>query len=113
MNFHHFLNITIKIVTYIIDSMVLIYWQRFPPYLIPFWEVMANKHSEMSLKSGFLLLPKHLKFENSETTNHIRIRLGPDMYHLNTFPLQRNGGGNIWAGGCASKKPPRNTIKLT
>ena len=96
-----------------IDSMVLIYRPRFPTYLIPFWVVVAKKHPKISLKSGFLLLPKHLKFENSGITNHIRIKLRPDMYHLNTSLLSRNGGVNQWAGGGASKKPPKNTMKLT
>ena len=92
--FPPFLDITIKIVTYMIDSMVLIYWPRFPIYLIPFWGVIAKKHPKISLKSGFLLLPKHLKFENSGTTNPILIKLGLDMYHLNTFLLPRNGDVN-------------------
>ena len=87
--FPPFLDITVKIVTYMIDSMVLIYFPRFPTYLIPFWGVMANKHPKIRLKSGFLFLPKHLKFESSGTTNHIRIKLGPDLYHLNTFLLSR------------------------
>ena len=81
--------------------MVLIYWPRFPTYLIPFWGVMAKKNPKISLKSGFLLLPKHLKFENSRTTNHIRIKLRPDMYHVNTFVLPRNGGFKPWADGGA------------
>ena len=27
------------------------------------------------------------------------MRLGPDMYHLNTFYLHKNGRGNVWADG--------------
>ena len=77
-----------------VDSMVLRYWPRFQTYLTPFWRVMAKKHPKISLKSHFLLLPRHLKFENSGIINHIRIKLAPDMYHLNPFPLPRNEGVN-------------------
>ena len=86
-----------------IDSMVLIYWPTFPTYLIPFWGVMTKKRPKISLKSCFLLLPKHLKFENSGTTNHIRIKLGPDSYQLNTFPLPRNRDVNQWRVGAHQK----------
>ena len=58
-----------------------------------------------------LLFPKHLKFENSGTTNHIHIKLGPDMYHLNTFPLPRNEGVNRWAGEGACKKTKKTCHK--
>ena len=103
--FPQFLDGTIKIVTYIIYYLILHYWSTFQVYLSLFWGVMAKKRPKMRLKSYFLLLPKYLKFDNSGTTNHIRIKLGPDMYHLNTFPLTRNEGGNRWVGGGACKKP--------
>ena len=54
--FHPFLDSTIKIVTYMIDSLVLIYYPRFPTYLISFWGVMAKKRPKISLKSYFLFL---------------------------------------------------------
>ena len=68
-----------------IHPMVLRYWSRFQTYLTPFWGVMAKKLPKISLKSYFLLLPKHLKLEKSETATQIRIKLGPDVYHFNTF----------------------------
>ena len=41
------------------------------------------------------------------------MKLGPDMYHLNTFNIPKNGGVNEWAaGGGAIKKPPENAMKL-
>ena len=41
------------------------------------------------------------------------MKLGPDMYHLNTFNVSKHKGVNKWAGGGgASKKPPENVIKL-
>ena len=111
--FPPFLDSTIRIVTYIIQYLVLLYWSTFQAHLSPFWGVMAKKRPKISLKSYFLLLPKHLKFENSGTKNHTCIKLGPDMYHLNTFLLPRNGGVNQWVwGGDAYKKPPKNAIKL-
>ena len=71
-------------------------------------------HLEDSLPVSYCLnFPKHLKFENSGTTNHIHIKLGPDMYHLNTFPLPRNEGVNRWAAGGAPKKQLKNGKKLT
>ena len=110
--FPPFLNSTIKNVTYMIESMVLHYWPKFQTYLIPFWGVMAKKHPKISLKLYFLLLSKYLKLHNSGTTNFINTKLGPDMYHLSTFHLPRNGGVNQWVGSGAYKKPPNNTIKL-
>ena len=41
------------------------------------------------------------------------MKLGPDMYLLNTFRLQRNEGVNQWVGEGAYKKPLKNAIKLT
>ena len=41
------------------------------------------------------------------------MKLGPDMYHLNTFNIPKHEGVNKWAGeGGASKKPPVNAKKL-
>ena len=74
---------------------------------------MMKKHPKSSLKSYFLHLRKHLKFENSSTRHQTYMKLGPDMYLLNTFRLQRNEGVNQWAGEGAYKKPLKNAIKLT
>ena len=46
------------------------------------------------------------------------MKLGPYLYHVNTFNIPNNGGVNEWAGGGggegfgATKKPPENAIKL-
>ena len=47
------------------------------------------------------------------------MKLGPDMYHPNTFNIPKNEGvknGQVWGGGLvgwsATKKPPENDIKL-
>ena len=40
------------------------------------------------------------------------MKLGPDMYHLNTFNMIKHEGVNEWAGGDATKKPPENAMKL-
>ena len=43
------------------------------------------------------------------------MKLGPDMYHLNTFNISKNESANEWAGGRewgATKKPPENAMKL-
>ena len=41
------------------------------------------------------------------------MKLDPDIYHLNTFHIPKNEGVNDWVGGGASKKQPKNAIKLT
>ena len=43
----------------------------------------------------------------------MQIKLVPDMYHLNTFHLNKNEGGSEWAGGGAFKKPSQNARKFT
>ena len=41
------------------------------------------------------------------------MKLGPDMYHLNTFNIPKHVGVNKWADReGTSKKPPENVIKL-
>ena len=40
------------------------------------------------------------------------MKLGPHMYHLNTFSIAKNEGVNEWEGGSATKKPPQNVMKL-
>ena len=40
------------------------------------------------------------------------MKLGPDMYHLNSFNIPKNEGVNEWAGGGATKKSPENAVKL-
>ena len=38
------------------------------------------------------------------------MKLGPYLYHLNTFKIPE--GVNEWAGGGATKKPLENAMKL-
>ena len=43
------------------------------------------------------------------------MKLDPYLYHLNTFNIQNNDSDNEWVGGgggCATKKPPENAMKL-
>ena len=77
-----------------IHSMILHYWSGSEMYLTPFWGVKVKKLPKASLNSYFLLLSKHLKLQNSGTTNQAHTKLGPGMYHLNTFRLPRNEGVN-------------------
>ena len=48
-------------------------------------------------------------FEISKLENY---KLGPYLYHLNTFNIANNEGVNEWAGGGATKKPLENAMKL-
>ena len=38
------------------------------------------------------------------------MKLGPDVYHLNTFNIPKHEGVNEWAGG--GRKSPENAMKL-
>ena len=40
------------------------------------------------------------------------MKLGPLLYHLNTFNIPNNEGANEWAGGGATKKTLENVMKL-
>ena len=42
------------------------------------------------------------------------MKLGPDMYHLNTFNIPKNGGVNKWAagGGGRNKKTTRKCHEI-
>ena len=61
--------------------------------------VTSKKPPWSSLKLYFLLVWKHLKFQNWRTTNQTSIKLGPDMYHLSTFNIPKHEGDNKWASG--------------
>ena len=111
--FPPFLNSSIKSIIDMIYYLVLHRWWQFETNLITFWVVMAKKPPKASLKSYFLLLWKHLKFENSWTIDQTQMKLGPGMYHLNILHLPKHEFVNEWAGGGASEKPPNNAIKLT
>ena len=41
------------------------------------------------------------------------MKLGPDMYHLNTFHLSKNEVGDQRAAGGAYEKPFKNATELT
>ena len=40
------------------------------------------------------------------------MKLGPDMYHLNTSHIPKHEGVNKWVGGGTIKKPPEIAMKL-
>ena len=40
------------------------------------------------------------------------MKLGPDMYHLNTCDIPKHKGLNEWGVGGATKKSPENAMKL-
>ena len=40
------------------------------------------------------------------------MKLAPYFYHLNAFNIANNEGVNEWAGGCGTKKPLENAMKL-
>ena len=40
------------------------------------------------------------------------MKLGPYLYHLNTFNILNNEGVNEWAGGGATKKTLENAMEL-
>ena len=67
------------------------HWSKFETKLT-FQCVKTKKPPRSSLKLYFLLVRKHLKFQNLKTTNLTWMNLGPDMYHLNTFNNAKEKG---------------------
>ena len=81
------------------------------------WEGGTNPHPEGCFLRAqgrwngiyFLLLSELLKYQNSRITCPLQKKLGPVMYHLNTFQYQKNegdnqgGGGAGKTGGCMQK----------
>ena len=53
-------------------------------------------------------------FEISKLENYKSdiMKLGPDMYPLNTFNKPKHESVNKWAGESATKKPLKNAMKL-
>ena len=77
---------------------------------------MADSYQEKQSKIGlesYFLLQKYLTFQNSGTTNQTHMKLGPVIYHLNTFFLSRNEAVNPLAGEGAYKEPLKLATKLT
>ena len=69
-------------------------WFEFQKNLTKLGGVMAKKLPRNSLKSNFLLLQKHLKIYNLETTNAILMKLTTIMYLHKTFDLAEDWGIN-------------------
>ena len=68
----------------------------------------TQKHPEMVLSAA------KKTFEISKLGNYKSdVNETWHMYHLNTFHLHTNGGGNEWVVGGAFKKPSKNAMKLT
>ena len=40
------------------------------------------------------------------------MKLGPYLYHLNTFNITNNEGANEWVGRGRNQKPRENAMKL-
>ena len=96
--------------------------ENLKPITPEFGGLCSNNHSEAAWNSTFWLLNEDIKYQNSTITCPMWIKLGRDMYHLNTFNLHQNegasserGGGGGGAGGVEGvyKKPSKNAIKLT
>ena len=69
----------------------------------------TQKQPKTVLSAGM----KTFEISNSRTTNNqTYMKLGPYLYHLNTFNIPNNEGVNEWAGGGATKKPLENAVKL-
>ena len=73
-------------------------WSKFKINLTTFQGVISKKPPRSSLNWYFLLVRKHLKFENSGTKNETYMKLGPVMYLLNTFHIPKHEGVNEWVG---------------
>ena len=73
--------------------LTLHHWSNFQTILTILGGAQAKKPSKSSLKGQFLLVQKHLKIENSGTTNPISMEFTQYMYHLNTFSYSKLG---VW-----------------
>ena len=40
------------------------------------------------------------------------MKFGPDLYHLNTFHIQKRDGVNKWVGGRCNQKATRNCHEM-
>ena len=67
-------------------------------FLISIIYLHSSSWKERGVYASFPEVRKYLQTENSGTQNQTSMKLGPDMYHLNTFHFQKNGCGNWWAG---------------
>ena len=74
---------------------------------------MFKKPRRSSLKCYFWLLRQLLKYQNSRITSRMEMKLGPDMYHLNTFHIHRNEGGSGLAGGPGIQKTIKKCHKIS
>ena len=74
---------------------------------------MFKKPRRSSLKCYFWLLRQLLKYQNSRITSRMEMKLGPDMYHLNTFHIHRNEGGIELARGRGIQKTIEKCHKIS
>ena len=74
---------------------------------------MFKKPRRSSLKWYFWLLRQLLKYQNSRITSRMEMKLGPDMYHLNTFHTHRNEGGSELTRGRGIQKTIKKCHKIS
>ena len=103
--FQVFFKNKIKSITCLTHYVALHHWSKLQTNLITIQWVTSKKPPRSSLKLYLLLLWKHLKFQNSRTTNQTWMKLGPYMYQLNTFniPKMRVSIMGEWDGGVQPK----------
>ena len=103
--FQVFFKNKIKSITCLMHYVALHHWSKLQTNLITIQWVTSKKPPRSSLKLYLLLLWKHLKFQNSRTTNQTWMKLGPYMYQLNTFniPKMRVSIMGEWDGGVQPK----------
>ena len=73
---------------------------------------MVKKHPKSSLKSYFLLIRKHLKFDNSRATNQTHVKFGTEVVNLDTFHLLKNVGVEEWGSGYIIQKNTKKCHKI-
>ena len=105
--FQVFFKNKMKTVICLMHYNALHHWSKFQTNFSTFQWVTFKKPPRSSLKLNFLLVWKHLKFQNSRTTDQTQMKIGQDMNHLNTFNIPKSEGVNEWVGGGHNQKTTR------
>ena len=89
------MKIVICLIHYIIVSLVKIS-NKFDPISMGYIQKTAQKQPKILLSAGMKM----------------KMRLGPDMYHLNTFNITKHKGVNKWAVGERNQKTIRKCHEI-
>ena len=73
---------------------------------------ISNKFDHISVGYIQNTARSTLKLYSRTTNSQTYMKLGPYLYHLNTFNIPNNEGVNEWVGGGATKKNTRKCHEI-